>query len=486
MLVQLDQWIPDADDITPGVIIDLDGMISTIKGYKGNPSPVSPGIEALSAECKGIQLLQILNGSNVLFAGTKTKLYMSGALTWTEVTRVSGVYTGSDTYNWRFSEFGNVSFAVNRTDKCQKYNHATDSDFSDLTAMPICSVAEAVGQFVMIANYVNPSGSVDTPDGWACSAISDYTDWTPSVDTQCVYGRLFDTPGPITGLKRLADYAIYYKRRSMYLARYVGSGNIWEFSLVSDTVGAVSNESISKVDAKHYFLGEDDFYSYDGATLQSIGGQIREWFNEQVNYKSRTLAKAMHDRVNGIVYWFYPTSYSATLNAFVAYNYRVGKWGKGMMDVEFASEYVTGSKKYSEIQTLYPNYNNFDGLVYYDLGTPEEVPKAAIVDTTHKLKTLSGVPGNSFIVPNIFGSEEQKTLISRVRNRYIDSPDTAFMTNYYSDQSGSDFTQDITTTEEDGKFDVLRSARWHRGKFEFTGQVEISGIDIQAKNAGKE
>ena len=60
------------------------------------------------------------------------------------------------------------------------------------------------------------------------------------------------------------------------------------------------------------------------------------------------------------------------------------------------------------------------------------------------------------------------------------------MTNYYSDQSGSDFTQDITTTEEDGKFDVLRSARWHRGKFEFTGKVEISGIDIQAKNAGKE
>ena len=90
------------------------------------------------------------------------------------------------------------------------------------------------------------------------------------------------------------------------------------------------------------------------------------------------------------------------------------------------------------------------------------------------------------MTPNIMGSDTEISLIRRVRPRYLENPDTAQLTNFYTDQLGSDFTTDKTTVEVSGKFDVLRSARWHKGKFEFTGNVEVTALDVEAKLAGRE
>ena len=486
MLVQLLEWNPDTNETTPGVITDVSCMIPSMKGYRGTPAPVSPGLAALAAAARTASIVTILDGSNVLFAGTQTKIYKGGATTWTDVTRTGSDYTGSATSKWRFAQQGNLTFAVNRVDTSQKYDHTADTDFSDLTAMPISGVVEAVGQFVMVGDYINPVGSVSTPDGWACSAISDYTDWTASVDTQCVYGRLLDTPGKVTGIKRLGDYAIYYKLKSMYLARYVGAPTVWEFSLVSDIVGAVSQEAIVKVGQQHYFLGEDNFYMYDSAQIQPIGEQIKQWFADSVNKKYIGDVQAVHDRNNGHIYWFYPSGTSTTLNSYVAYHYRSGRWGRGDISAEAVTEYIVGGRTYTDLLAAYPTYAAFSGLTYQDLQLSEGSPKPAIFDTAHTLKTLTGESCASSMTPNIMGTDNEISLIRRVRNRYLDTPTTAVLTNYYTDQLGSDFTTDQTTTENSGKFDFLRSARWHKGKFEFTGDVEVTAIDVEAKYAGRE
>ena len=111
--------------------------------------------------------MTILDGTDILFAGTQTKLYKAGTSTWEEVTRASD-YTGSATSRWVLCQQGNVTLAVNMVDTPQKYIHGSSSDFSDLTAMPNCVVAEAVGQFIMIGNYNDTSAIVD---GWGCSKI---------------------------------------------------------------------------------------------------------------------------------------------------------------------------------------------------------------------------------------------------------------------------------------------------------------------------
>jgi len=39
-------------------------------------------------------------------------------------------------------------------------------------------------------------------------------------------------------------------------------------------------------------------------------------------------------------------------------------------------------------------------------------------------------------------------------------------------------------TQSNGRFDLFRSAPWHRAKFDFTGTVEFSAIDADIKPDG--
>jgi hypothetical protein len=491
MLVKIDQWAPDADNTEPGVLVDVDGMIPTMRGYRGAPSGASAGIAALSAECHGTNFVTILSGTDVLIAGTQTKLYMASATTWTDVTRTGSDYTGSSTSRWCFAQQGNVTIATNKIDTPQKYLHGTDTDFSDLTAMPESVVCEAVGEFLMIGNY---NDGTDTVDGWACSAIGDYTNWTPSLTTQCVFGRLLDTPGPVTGLKRIADYAVYYKKRSMYLCRYVAGDVIWEFSLLSDIIGSVGQESIIKVGTMHYFLSDDDFYGFDTASIKSIGAAIKEWFNRQCNNLYRHKTIGVHDRSNAICYWFFPSGTSTVPNEYVAYHYKTNRWGRGgtltTSSIEAAAEYVLGGRRYSDLLSAFPLYSDYDGITYGSFVLSSQTIVPAIVGADHIILTLTGVSETCNMTTSDFGVDDAITMIRRARVRYVGNHTTtyapALLTNYYRTFSGGNLETDFTTEEVNGRFDFIRSARWHRGKLTFRGDVELTAIDVDVKSAGRE
>lgn len=483
MYIPFTQWKPDADDTEQGSIVDLENMIPTLRGYKGSPTAVSVGVSALAAACRGAAFVNPLDGTYVLFAGTQTKLYKGGSTSFSDVTRTLSDYTGSSGSKWRFAQQGNVTIAVNKVDTPQYYLHGTSSDFDDITAMPKAAVVEAIGRHIMIGNYNNGS---DVVDGWACSKIDDYTNWTASIDSQCVYGRLVDTPGAITGLKRLGEYAIYFKQQSTYLARYVGAPLIFEFSLVSDVIGAVSQESIVRVGQQLFFLGEDNFYVYDSASIQPIGGEIKEWFNANSNSSYLTSTTAVFDRQTGTIYWFYAGLTQTTLTNFVAYHLRTNRWGKGTMSIEAAAEYIVGGKSYDDVDTVYSTYGALDATTYGALKISGSTPLPGVFDTSHVVKTLTGVAGTGTLTTNDFGEDGRLTMVSRVRPRYILKPTSATLTNSYRDNEGETLSVDQTTSEVSGKFDFLRESRWHRGAFSFTGDVELTGIDVEAKAGGNE
>jgi len=480
-------WIPDADDTSTGALPDVANMIPTVRGYAGAPSAISIGLAALAAECRGALAITILDGTTVLFAGTQTKLYKAGSASWTDVTAGAGDYTGSTVSRWCFTQQGNVTLAANKVDASQYYLHGTSTDFAALAGMPKALLVEAVGNFILIGNY---NDGTEVVDGWGCSALGDYTDWTADPDTQCTFGRLYDTPGPLVGLRRLMDYAIYYKRRSMYLGRYVGQPNIWEFALLSDVVGAVSQEAVVPVgidiagSAVHFFLGDDNFYSYDGASLKPIGDQIKEFFNLDCNNAARTRTIGTYDQRSGLVYWFYPQGTATIPTAWVAYNPRVGRWGKGTLSVEAALQFVTAGSSYNDLDALYGTYDGFPSVSYDELNPSGYSRLPAIFDTSHALRTLSGTPGASSLTSNDIGQDGEITLLSGVRPRYLQSPSSGTMTNYYRDSPGDHLTVDATVPIASGKFDVLRSARWHRVTLSHTGVVELSGADISLQPDG--
>ncbi|MBP9156089.1 MAG: hypothetical protein KBF48_14210, partial [Xanthomonadales bacterium] len=209
--VPLTGWVPDADETAPGVILDCTALIPSVRGMKGAPSAISSGVSALGAAALGAALIVDLAGTSYSFAGTATGMYKAGSSSWSDVTRASGAYTANTDTRWRFAQFGNTTVAVQKADRPQYSNSGAqfaDIAFSGPKYAPKSALVETAQGFVVMADCNDTGASLGTSFGdqanrWWCSAQFDYTDWTPAASTQCASGLLVDSPGKITGLKRL-------------------------------------------------------------------------------------------------------------------------------------------------------------------------------------------------------------------------------------------------------------------------------------------
>jgi hypothetical protein len=100
------------------------------------------------------------------------------------------------------------------------------------------------------------------------------------------------------------------------------------------------------------------------------------------------------------------------------------------------------------------------------------------------MQTLSGVAGSSSLTTGEIGDDDQYLVLRKVRLRHSDAPTSASMTHSYAPNPGGTYTTGSTSSVDDGKFDVLKSARWHRLRWDFTGDVEVSGYTVDVVPQG--
>lgn len=486
MFVPLSGFAPDLDPTTPGVIVAASNVIPTLKGMKAGYSAVSAGAAALAAACKGAAALRKLDETNRLFAGTATAIYELNSTTWTNRTRaVGGAYTLATANRWRYAQYGNVSLAAAKSDTLQS---STSGAFADIAGAPKFDSIITVNDFVIGFNYNN---GTDTVDGWFCSALGDYTNWTPSVSTQCANGRLVSQPGPIVGAKRFGDNAIAYKKRAMYLGVYQGGGNPWAWQEISGEVGALNHEAIMPIVTEqggsiHLFMGDGDFYAYSGGQPQSIGAPVREFVFANLNRGATYLCEAIHDQTKGIVYFYYPSAASTIADKCVVFNYRTNKWGTDDRTIETTVQFIDTGDTYSSFMTAYTTYSAIPSQTYQEMLAVSDITIVTVLDSTHTMYTLTGTSGTSSVTTGDFGNDDDFVLLKRVRPRFLSSPTSGTMINYYRNSPGDTLTTDATTTLSSGKFDVLRSSRWHRVKMTFSGDMELTGLSYDAGGASNE
>jgi hypothetical protein len=487
--VNLVGYAPDLPSTTPGVILTCTNMVPTIRGMKGAPSVQAPSgapSSALAATCQGAASLRKLDESVRLFAGTGTKLYEASGTSWTDRTRASGgdYALGAD-LRWRFAQFGDVSLAAAKSDTLQA---SASGAFANLTA-PKAGVVEVVGQFVFLGD-TNEGTFGDSPNRWWCSAKGDHTDWTPAISTECATGLITSTPGKIRAIKRFGPHVVIYKLRSIHLGIYAGQPSIWNFDReVSSQVGALSHEAVVDVgtpeEPRHIFMGFDDFYEFNGGRPTPIGqGWVKETVFNELNKTYMERSMALLDRVNSLVYFFYPSGANNNPDKCVVYNYKTQKWGRADRSVEFAFEFVSVGTTYDDLGSLYATYNDLPNVAYDSTIWTSGYPIPGVFDTSHVLKTLDGSSSSSGFVLGDMGEDEKFSTVTRVRPRFFTAPNSASMTNYYRNNLGDSLTTGATTSLSNGKFDLMRSARWHRKEFAFTGPVELGAMDVSVVEDG--
>lgn len=475
MIVQILGYAPDADPTILGVLTNCSGVVPSLKGMKGAPSPASTPLASLAATCQGAAVLYKLDASTRFFAGTGTKLYESGASTWTDVSR-SAAYTPNSTQRWRFAQFGNTSIAGNGADTVQA--STSSGPFSCVAGAPIAAIVETVGAFVFAANTSAGSNIIQ----WA--GINGYTSWTAAIATQAGSDTLTASPGPITAVRRFGTSIVVYKKNSMFLGVYSGPPNVWQINSnqIPGNVGAMSQESIVNIgtpeNPKHIFMGEDNFYLYDGAKPVPIGtNRINQTVFGSLLQSRYYACAALHDRKNFLVYFFYPVADSVLPDHCVVYNYRIDKWGVDDRQIEFPVEYVSPGITYDSLGGLYTTYDSLPSVPYDVAFLNSAQSQPGVFDTSHKVNTLTGAAGNTSITTGDMGDDVSITTLTRVRPRFLTKPTSATWTPSYRMSMGDSLTADSAVAlSSQGAFDFMREARWHRGEMALVGDWEMAGF----------
>ena len=483
MMVKLLGFSPGLDPTTAGVILDCTNLLPTVRGSMESAGVgESVGASAIPAPVYDVSSNVKLDGSSRVFAYTGLAIYELIGAAWIDRSKAGGYTTGAGN-KWRHCQFGDVSIATNYANPVQA---STIGAFADLAGSPPkAAICETVAGFVML--FDTNDGANQHPDGWWCSGLYNHTTWTPSVTTQAANGRLFDTPGRITAARRLGSSIVVYKNKSLYLGQYIGAPVIWQWVQVSDDTGAYCNEAVVSTGGAHYFLGDNGIFVYDGSRQEQIGtAEVRGWLRDNINQEYTSNIKAAYDSKKSLVYFFYPSnSSSGECDESLVYNTFTGRFGRITRDITAIFNYTTPNITWSQLGALYATWGGFPNNITWGsplfYGSDIGISYVGGDGIIYRLES-DGAP-SSLTVGDV-GDDTAVTLLGGVRARYLKSPVSAQMENYYKRGEGDALTSDKVVSMKDFKFDVLRSSRFHRFTINFTGSHEVSAIDVNLTQNG--
>ena len=134
---------------------------------------------------------------------------------------------------------------------------------------------------------------------------------------------LTDAKGELKRFIRLGDHLAIYFDHSIVLCDPVPTDSIYAFDTRVQGVGVLGSNAIVDIGGIHIFIGQDNFYLYDGG-LQPvpIGDKVFDEFFGSVNPNSTDRIVGQHLPLKNLVIFYYPTGDNTYADAFVAFNYR--------------------------------------------------------------------------------------------------------------------------------------------------------------------
>lgn len=474
-------WAPDADPTTPGVLSDIERMLPTARGYAAEPTlgTATSFALTLTAEPHSAQTITYKAGT-VPFVGVGATLRgYFGA--WQDVSRTATTYVTASLYNpWRFDAFSTpandrIALAVQLQNQLQAKTDSTAAVFGNVTAAPSADTMAVQRGFVLMGNYTTTAGT-SFVDGWACSALEDYTNWTPDIATQSARGRLTSTPGQIVRLVAFQDYVVAFKRRSMYRGTYVGAAeNTWSWPVVHRSVGLVSHDAVCEAEGVLYWLGFDGFYRWAGGAVQRIRSAPWTWLQGVLAGGSYIdlYTRCVWDEAQRVVRWqFYFPVAGTTDKLHLTYHPDSDRWGESMIP----SPGVMFSMPPGSVYVA-----PLGASVY----TQSPVAWFQQVGSNWVLSVPRLEPGASSLTTGDIGDDDQAFVLTRARLRTLTAGGAKAAQHLHRMNLGDALTTGETVFESDGKFDVTHSARWHRLKFSQIGNTEVTGFSVDTPRAGK-
>ena len=176
----------------------------------------------------------------------------------------------------------------------------------------------------------NPFGSsVKNPMLIRWSDQEDATQWTPAATNQA--GSLTLSNGSeIVAAHQARQEVLVWSDAALYSLQYVGAPVVWGAQLVGENTSIISPNAVAYANGAAYWMGQDKFYVYDGATKPLTCNLRKFIFNDlnplQYDQIFAGTLESYHE-----IWWFYCSSDVTVIDRYVVYNYLDSIWYYGTL-----------------------------------------------------------------------------------------------------------------------------------------------------------
>ena len=250
----------------------------------------------------------------------------------------------------------------------------------------------------VIAFGSNPIDSaVQDPMLIRFSSQESATDWTPTATNTAGDIRLAKGSEIITATPTSRQILVWTDQ-ALYSMQFLGPPFTFGVSLLGDNIRIAGPNTVVGVNDIVYWMGQENFYVYDGR-IQVIPCTVRDYvFNDMNNQQSFKFHGGSISSQTEI-WWFYCSASSSEIDRYVVYNYTEKAWYYGTLVRTTWNDRATGLRSFPQatgISTDNYVYNHEDGLDDFSTG--------------------SAVAINAFIESSDFdiGDGQQYMLINRI------------------------------------------------------------------------
>jgi len=138
------------------------------------------------------------------------------------------------------------------------------------------------------------------------------------------------TGSEIIGAIQTKQQIVVFTDVSVHAMQYIGDPFTFGLQEVSSSVSIISPNAMVAVGDTVFWMGKNEFYSYDGAVVQ-IPCDVKEYVFSGINIQQQLKVYAGHSSSFSEVWWFYPSSDSEENDSYVVYNYEQRVWYYGTM-----------------------------------------------------------------------------------------------------------------------------------------------------------
>ena len=111
-----------------------------------------------------------------------------------------------------------------------------------------------------------------------------------------------------------------------FAMNYIGLPYVFDFVRVGENCGVISRGAVAAVDSRAWWMGKNNFFYWDGASVQSMGCDVWDAVFGDMNATQRSKVVCGVVPEFSEVWWAYPSAASNENDSIVVYNYLENTW----------------------------------------------------------------------------------------------------------------------------------------------------------------